>query len=183
MCLCTNTCLFSNEKSVSVSEGCGAFAKHHWHCLGEHCWTLLCNPDSQRGSQHSRSTADCSTPPGGRSTEGCDFSNTWGRRNPPKINSLLSLHSSLPFLTFILSVQKFQVSSELCFIFQLDAYFSAPEKELRWISVSFSLYQTENVQELGQDIRIWVKFVYFCLTRYLWLSFNCSLRENIRHGD
>lgn len=36
-----------------------------------------------------------------------------------------------PFVYFILRVQKFQVSLELCFVFQLDAYFPASEKELR----------------------------------------------------
>lgn len=73
MCLCTNMCFCSNKKSASISEGHGAFAEHHWHCLGEHCWVLLCNPNSQRGSQHSRSTAACSSPPGGPTSKGRCF--------------------------------------------------------------------------------------------------------------
>ena len=170
VCLCTNMCLCSNKKSVSISEGHGAFAEHHWHCLGEHCWVLLCNPNSQRGSQHSRSTAACSSPPGGPTSKGCASFNTWGRRNLPNINSLLSLHPSLPLFTFILRVQKFQASSELSFVIQLHAYFSASEKELRWITISLLSYHTENVKELGED-RGSVKLVYFCLTRYLWLFF------------
>lgn len=100
-------------------------------------------------------------------------SNTWGRRNLPNINSLLSLHPSLPLFTFILRVQKFQASSELSFVIQLHSYFSASEKELRWITMSFLSYHTEYVKELGED-RGSVKLVYFCLTSYLWLFFNCS---------
>lgn len=65
--------IFSNKKSVSVSKGCGPFAEHHWHCLGEHCGVLLCNPDSQRGSKHSRGTAAYFSPPGGQSSEGGCF--------------------------------------------------------------------------------------------------------------
>lgn len=51
-----------------------------------------------------------------------------------------------PFVYFILRVQKFQVSYELCFVFQLYAYFPASEKELRWTSMSFLPYQNENVR-------------------------------------
>ena len=168
--ICALTCLCSNKKSVSISEGHGAFAEHHWHCLGEHCWVLLCNPNSQCGSQHSRSTAACSSPPGGPTSKGCASSNTWGRRNLPNINSFLSLHPSLPLFTFILRVQKFQASSELSFVIQLHTYFSTSEKELRWITMSLLSYHAENVKELGED-RGSVKLVYFCLTRYLWLFF------------
>lgn len=71
VCLCTKTCWDDLViRNLSVSEGCGAFAEHHWHCLGKHHWVLLRNPDSQRGSQHSRATAACSSPPGGQSSEG-----------------------------------------------------------------------------------------------------------------
>lgn len=109
---------------------------------------------------------------GARALRAATSSNTWGRCNP-SINSLLSLHPNLPLFTFILRVQKLQVYFELCCIFQLHAYSSVSEKDLRWTSLPFLSYQTENVKELGGD-RISVKLVYFCLTRYLWLFFNCS---------
>lgn len=71
VCLCTKTCWDDLViRNLSVSEGCGAFAEHHWHRLGKHRWVLLRNPDSQRGSQHSGATAACSSPPGGQSSEG-----------------------------------------------------------------------------------------------------------------
>lgn len=85
--------------------------------------------------------------------------------NPPRTNSLRPRAPLLSF-TLRLRVHKFQVSFELCFVFQLHAPFSASKKEWKLTSMSFLPYQTENVKELGRD-RTLVKLVRFCLTRYL----------------
>jgi hypothetical protein len=84
-----------------------------------------------------------------------------------------------PLFTFILKVQKFQLSFELYFVFQFHAYFSASEKELSRQACHFLLYQTKNVKEIGETL---VKLVHFCLTRHYWIFFNLiSLIRNIKH--
>lgn len=123
--------IFSNKKSVSVSKGCGPFAEHHWHCLGEHCGVLLCNPDSQRGSKHSRRTAAYSSPPGGQSSEGGCFLQLMRQAECARYKQSPSLQSSLPLFTFILGTKV--PNFELYFVFQVHAYFSASEST----SISF----------------------------------------------
>lgn len=59
------------NRHLSVSEGRGTSAEHHWHCLREHLRVFLRNPDSQRGSQHSWAAAAAgSSPAAGQSAEG-----------------------------------------------------------------------------------------------------------------
>lgn len=96
-------------------------------------------------------------------------SNTWGGLDPPNINSLPSMFSFLPLFTFILSVQKFQVSVEPCFVFQLLLFFLHHRKVDKHVLFVLSDWRCKKLCE-----RKLVKLDQFCLTRYLWLFFNCS---------
>lgn len=154
-------------RNLSPSVGCGAFAQHHRHCLGKHRWGLLRNLESQRGSQHSWTTAACSSPPGGQSSEGRRGLQHMRCAQPTKYKQPSSPRSALLWFTLRLRRQKFRISFWTMFCIPTSCSFSCTRERVKVDKhVLFAVIKTWNVKELGGD-RTLVKLVHFCLTRYL----------------
>lgn len=144
-------------------KGCGAFAQHHRHCLGKHRRALLCNPNSQRGSQHACTKAAGSSPPGGQSSEGRRCLQHMRCAQPTKYKQPSSPRSAL--LLFTLCIFYSEYLFELCFCIPTScSFFCTRERVKVDKQVLFTVIKTENAKELGGD-RTLVKLVRFCLTR------------------
>lgn len=161
---------FGNNNPVSVSEGCGAFAEHHWHRPGEHCRLLLCNPDPQCRSQHSGATAARSSPPGGQSSEGCCFLQHVRQTESAKYKQppITALISPLVYFNTRNTSCKYLLNCVLCSNFMLSFLHRTATVDKHVLFVVSDCKR----KKLG-DREILVKLIHFYLTRYLCLFFNC----------